>query len=170
MTSIQNDHVVEINYTLKGDNGEVIDTSEEMGPLAFIQGKNNIIPGLESEIEGKKLGDTFNVKIEPEQAYGERNESMIQSVPKSQFGENADKVKVGDKFQVQTEEHPMVVKVIEVKENEVTLDANHPMAGLTLHFDVEIISVRDATEDELTQGYLADEITEGDCDPDGGCC
>ena len=170
MTSIRNDHVVEIDYTLTGDDGNVIDSSKEMGPLAFIQGKNNIIPGLESEVSGKKTGDKFNVTVAPNDAYGEIVQELIQVVPKSQFGENADSVKVGDQFQVQTEEHPMVVKVVEISGDEVTLDANHPMAGKTLHFDVEIVSVREATEEELTRGYLADEVKEGNCEPDDDCC
>ena len=169
MTSIENNHVVEIDYTLKGDNGEVIDSSKDVGPLSFIQGKNNIIPGLESEIAGKKIGDDFNVTIQPEHAYGERNSALIQVVPKSEFGENAEKVQVGDQFQVQNENgQPMVVAVAEVKDNEVVLDANHPMAGVTLHFDVKIVSVRDATKEELNKGHL--EKDESACDPDGGCC
>ena len=170
MTNIQTDQVVEIEYTLKGDNGEVIDSSKEMGPLAFIQGKKNIIPGLESEMEGKKLGDSFNVSIDPENAYGARNESMIQSVPKDQFGENAEKVQIGDRFQVQDQdEQLMVVQVIEIKENEIVLDANHPMAGKTLHFDVEIVSVRNATEEELKRGHLTEEESSC-CDTNDSCC
>ena len=169
MTSIKNDHVVEINYTLKGDSGEVIDSSKEMGPLTFIMGKKNIIPGLESEIEGKKLGDTFNVTIKPEDAYGVRNEAMVQSVPKSQFGEDADKVEVGHQFQVQNEnDQLMLVMVIEIEGDEIVLDANHPMAGKTLHFDVEIVSVRDATPEELERGHLREESS--GCESEDNCC
>lgn len=169
MTSIKNDHAVEINYTLKDDNGEIIDSSKEIGPLALIMGKKNIIPGLELEIKGKKIGDTFNVTIQPEDAYGVRNESMVQSVPKSQFGEDANKVEVGHQFQVQDQnDQLMLVKVIKIKGDEIVLDANHPMAGKTLHFEVEILSVRDATLEELKRGHLREESS--CCDTESSCC
>ena len=132
-------------------------------------GKKNIIPGLENEIAGKSVGDSFNVTIAAEDAYGLRDEKMIQSVAKSEFGENADKVEVGHQFQIQNQNgEPMIVRVIEVKESEIVLDANHPMAGETLHFDVKIVSTREATEKELERGELVED--KGECDPDGGCC
>ena len=157
MSLVENNHVVEINYTLKNSNGDVVDSSKEEGPLAFIMGKKNIIPGLEAEILGKNVGDSFNATILPEDAYGAINESMIQSVPKSEFGENADQVQVGSQFQVQNENgEAMIVRAIEIKESEIVLDANHPMAGETLHFEVQIMSARSATEEELSLGYLSE--------------
>ena len=105
MNTVKNDSVVEIDYTLKNVNGDVIDSSEEMGPLAFIMGKKNIIPGLEAEIAGKNVGDSFNVTIKPDDAYGQRDERMIQSVPKSEFGENAEKVEIGHQFQIGSRRH-----------------------------------------------------------------
>ena len=132
-------------------------------------GKKNIIPGLELEIKGKKIGETFNVTIQPEDAYGVRNESMVQSVPKSQFGEDANKVEVGHQFQVQDQnDQLMLVKVIEIKGDEIVLDANHPMAGKILHFEVEILSVRDATSEELKRGHLREESS--CCDTESNCC
>ncbi len=169
MSVVKNDNVVEIDYTLKNENGDVVDSSDGMEPLAFIMGKKNIIPGLESEIAGKSVGDSFNVTIAPEEAYGLRDEKMIQSVSKSEFGENADKVEVGHQFQIENQSgEPMIVRVVEVKDSEIVLDANHPMAGETLHFDVKIVSTREATQEELERGELVED--EGGCDPDGNCC
>lgn len=169
MSSIKNNDVVEIDYTLKNDKGEIIDSSEGLAPLGFIMGKQNIIPGLESEIAKKMVGDSFNVSIKPEDAYGMRSENMVQTVAKSEFGENADQVEVGHQFHIQNQHgEPMIVQVIEVTDNTVVLDGNHPMAGETLHFDVKILSTREATKEELERGHLMDEA--GECDPNGGCC
>ena len=169
MTVIQNDHVVEIDYTLKNDKGDVLDSSKKMGPLSFIQGKKNIIPGLESKVNGKKLGDVFNVTISPEEAYGLRDEAMVQSVPKSEFGPDANNVKVGQQFEVQNQNgQVMLVRVTEVNESNIVIDANHPMAGKTLYFDVEIVGVRDATDEELKRGHLKEESS--CCDSESSCC
>ena len=169
MSEIKTNQVVEMDYTLKNTNGEVIDSSEGIGPLSFIMGKQNIIPGLEAEIAKKNVGDSFNVVVGPDDAYGPRNEAMIQAVPKAQFGDNADQIQIGSQFQVQDQNgQPLVVQVIELRDDEIVLDANHPMAGQTLHFDVKILSTRDATPEELERGYLEPEKSE--CDPNGGCC
>ena len=169
MSDIKNENVVEIDYTLKNDQGAILDSSEGAKPLSFIMGKKNIIPGLEAAIGGKSVGDSFQVEISPKDAYGEKIDGLIQSVPKSEFGENADKVEVGHQFQVQNHDgQPMIVQVIEVNETHVVLDGNHPMAGQTLHFDVKIISSREATPEELERGHMFE--SHGECDPDGGCC
>ena len=169
MDTIQNNNVVDIEYTLTNSDGAVIDSSKGREPLSYIQGKANIIPGLESEIEGKKLGDKFNVTIDPENAYGDRDDNLTQSVPKSNFGEDVWKVKVGDQLEVRNQNgEPMVVTVAEVKEEEIVLDANHPLAGMALTFDVEIVGIREATAEELELGYISEEKAE--CDPQGGCC
>ena len=153
MTTIANGYVVEMNYTLTDNSGEVLDTSNGKAPLAYIQGKNNIIPGLEKEMMGKKVGDTFKVTVAPEEGYGKRNEAMIQSVSKEQFGPEANNVEVGMKFQLEGPEGKMLlVTAIEVKESEVVLDGNHPLAGQTLHFDIEVMSLREATKEELEAG------------------
>ena len=169
MAEIKNNQVVEMDYTLKNTNGDIIDSSEGVGPLSFIMGKQNIIPGLEAEIAKKSVGDEFSVVISPEDAYGPRNEAMIQAVPKEQFGEDADNVQLGSHFHVQDQNgQPLVVEVIEIRENEIVLDGNHPMAGETLHFDVKILSTREATEEELERGHLGHDHS--GCDHDGGCC
>lgn len=169
MNEIKDNNVVEIDYTLKNDNGDIIDSSDGVGSLSFIMGKKNIIPGLEAEIAKKVVGDSFNVTVLPKDAYGERNDSMVQSVPRAQFGDDADKIQLGSQFQVQDQSgQPLLVQVVDLKDDEIVLDANHPMAGETLHFEVKILSTREATSEELEKGYLEPEKSE--CDPNGGCC
>lgn len=146
--------VVSIDYTLTDDQGQVIDSSKGGEPLAYIQGIGNIIPGLEAALEGKKSGDTLKVSIAPADGYGERNDSMMQAVPRHMF-ENADEIQTGMQFHTMTEDgHPMVVTVVEISPETITVDANHPLAGQTLHFDVTVVDVRDATSEELDHGHV----------------
>lgn len=150
---IAKDQVVAINYTLKNDKGETIDSSEGRGPLVYLHGHGNIIPGLESELEGKTKGTKLQVSVSPEEAYGVRNEQMVQAVPKSQF-DGIDNLSVGMQFQLDTPQGPMVVTAIEVRDEEVVLDGNHPLAGETLHFDVEVHEVRAGTDEEISHGHV----------------
>lgn len=150
---VQNDHVVSIDYTLKNDAGEVMDTSEQNGPLAYLHGHQNIIPGLEKALDEKSVGDSFTVSIEPADAYGERDERMIQTVPRSMF-QGVDEIEPGMRFQAQTEGGVTVVTIKEVNGDEITLDGNHELAGETLHFDVEIKDVRPASEEEIEHGHV----------------
>ncbi len=150
---VQNDHVVSIDYTLKNDAGEVMDNSEQTGPLAYLHGQQNIIPGLEKALDDKAVGDSFTVSIEPAEAYGERNEEMIQTVPRSMF-QGVDEIEPGMRFQAQTEGGVTVVTIKEVNGDEITLDGNHELAGETLHFDVEVKDVRPASAEELEHGHV----------------
>ncbi len=150
---VQNDHVVSIDYTLKNDAGEVMDSSEQTGPLAYLHGQQNIIPGLEKALDDKSVGDSFTVSIEPAEAYGERNEEMIQTVPSSMF-QGVDEIEPGMRFQAQTEGGVTVVTIKEVNGDEITLDGNHELAGETLHFDVEVKDVRPASAEELEHGHV----------------
>lgn len=150
---VQNDHVVSIDYTLKNDAGEVMDSSEQTGPLAYLHGHQNIIPGLEKALDDKAVGDTLSVSIEPADAYGERNEEMIQTVPRSMF-QGVDEIEPGMRFQAQTEGGVTVVTIKDVNGDEITLDGNHELAGETLHFDVEIKDVRPASEEEIEHGHV----------------
>ncbi|MCX8049973.1 MAG: peptidylprolyl isomerase [Methylohalobius sp.] len=144
--------VVSIHYTLRNDAGEVIDSSAGGAPLSYLHGVGNLIPGLERALEGKVVGDQVNVSIAPEEAYGERNEALIQIVPMWAF-EGADKIEPGMQFQAQTPQGNRILTVVEVQEDQVVVDGNHPLAGETLHFSVEITSVREATEEELAHGH-----------------
>jgi len=179
--------VASIQYTLKNDAGEILDQSSENNPLQFIHGKKNIIPGLEKELEGKKIGEKFTVRILPENAYGVTVPEMIQSVPIDQF-KNIPNLQVGMSFQVNTTNGgTVIVRAVEVTDAHVVLDGNHPLAGVPLNFEVEVVGVRPATEEELMHGHLhmgagccgggkdgghCHDQTEEDCNDEssGGCC
>lgn len=145
--------VVTMDYTLTDDSGSVIDTSKGGDKFSFIHGVGGIIPGLESELEGKKAGESFKVSIAPEDAYGEKDEALKQAVPKDRF-ENADEIQTGMQFQTVTEAGPQIVTVVAVDDENVTVDTNHPLAGMTLNFEVDILDVRDATEEEISHGHV----------------
>ena len=149
---VANDKVVSINYTLTDIDGKVLDSSKG-NPLVYLQGRNNIIPGLENALTGKAKGEKLNVSIPPEDAYGEFREDMIQEIPKTAFGEITD-IQPGMQFQMNSPNGPLVITVQEVKEENVVVDANHPLAGETLNFDVEIMDVREATKEELDHGHV----------------
>lgn len=151
--NVTKEHVVSINYTLKNDDGQVMDSSTDGNPLVYLHGVGQIIPGLEKALEGKTTGDKLNVTIPPEEAYGPKNDQMIQTVPKSEF-QDADTIEVGVQFQADTEVGPMIFTVIEVKENEFVLDGNHPLAGMTLHFEVEVSEIRAASKEEIEHGHV----------------
>ena len=145
--------VVHIHYTLTSNDGDVLDSSRDDSPLAYIHGMGNIIPGLERSLHGRGVGDRFNVTIEPEEAYGPVLEERIQAVPRNAF-EGVDDIVPGMRFQADTNEGPVLVTVVEVNGDEVILDGNHPMAGMTLNFDVEVTGIRDATHEELDHGHV----------------
>lgn len=165
---------VQIHYTLKDDAGDLIDSSVEKEPLAYIHGNNYLLPKLESELEGKNPGDKFSAVLEPADGYGERDERMVAKVPRENF-DTSMPIEVGMQFQADTPVGPQIVKVTEVNDATVTVDANHELAGVRLHFDIEVIDVRDATEDEinaLSQGCGCGGCggdCGGDCSCDGGC-
>lgn len=151
--NIAPDAVVQIHYTLKDDEGEVIDSSEGREPLTYLHGRGNLIPGLERELEGKKAGDRLNVTIAPADGYGEYNEELTQEIPRSALPDAAD-LQEGMQVHARSDQGMVTLTVIEVGEDTITLDANHPLAGKTLHFDVEIADVRDATGEELEHGHV----------------
>lgn len=146
--------VVTINYTLTNNQGEELDSSRGEGrePLAYLEGAQNIIGGLESALNEKNVGDQVKVSVEPAEGYGEINEELVQPVPLTAF-EGVDSIEPGMQFQAQTPDGPQVVRVVEVNEETVTIDANHPLAGETLHFDVEVLEAREATDEEQEHGH-----------------
>ncbi|MBL7845308.1 MAG: peptidylprolyl isomerase [Cyclobacteriaceae bacterium] len=144
--------VVSIHYTLRDDQGNVLDSSEGKDPLLYIQGIGNLIPGMEEGLEGKLKGDKLDIKVTPEKGYGTRNDSLIQKVPRTAFGDQ--EVRPGMQFQAQTSNGAQVVTVTEVGLESVTVDGNHPLAGVGLNFAVEVMDVRQATEDELSHGHV----------------
>jgi FKBP-type peptidyl-prolyl cis-trans isomerase SlyD len=145
--------VVAIHYTLRDDAGQVMDSSSGGEPLTYLHGANNLIQGLEKELEGKAAGQSFTATIPPAEAYGETDPDLIQVVEKEMF-QGVDDIEVGMQFTAQGSHGHQTITVTGVKGDKVTVDANHPMAGKTLHFDVEIVSVRDATAQELAHGHV----------------
>jgi FKBP-type peptidyl-prolyl cis-trans isomerase SlyD len=150
---IEKNKVVSIDYTLKNDDGKILDTSEGREPLNFIHGIGHLIPGLEEALEGKIKDDKLNVSIPPEKGYGLRSEEMIHTVDKSNFEKDA-QIEVGMQFQAQMEQGVQLLTVVKVEDDKVTLDGNHPLADQTLHFDVDVKEVREATAEELEHGHV----------------
>ena len=150
---IANNKVVSIHYKLTNDEGSILDSSEGQEPLAYLHGLGNIIPGLENALTGRAVGDKFTVTIAPADGYGERDNEMVQSVPKSAF-QGVDQIEPGMQFQAQSPDGMQLVTVVDVDGDEVILDGNHPMAGITLTFDVEVTEIRDATAEELDHGHV----------------
>lgn len=149
---ISQDKVVAINYVVKTSEGQLLDESKDGEPLSFIFGRGMLIKGLENALEGKQVGDSFNAEIEAKDAYGERHDGLIQTVPRNLFGD-AD-VQPGMQFRASTDHGEQSVMVVEVNDDEVTVDGNHPLAGVALNFDVEVMEVRAATESELDHGHV----------------
>lgn len=150
---IDDNKVVSLNYTVKDNDGQVIDTSEGQEPLVYLHGASNIIPGLETALKGKAPGDEFEVTVPPEEGYGEYKAEMVQVVPMSAF-EGVDKVEPGMVFNAQTQGGPLQLMVTNVDGDDVTVDPNHPLAGKVLHFNGKVEDVRDASPEELAHGHV----------------
>ena len=144
--------VVQIEYTLFAPDGKVIDSSKGKSPLAYLHGVGQIIPGLEAALDGKSPGETLTVSVPADQGYGQKNPQLIQSVPRSNFKGVAN-IQPGMQFEAGTPQGKRVVTVTRVDANEVTVDANHPLAGMDLKFDIKIVGARIATQQELDHGH-----------------
>jgi FKBP-type peptidyl-prolyl cis-trans isomerase SlyD len=147
------DRVVLIHYTLKDDNGAVIDSSAGGEPLAYIQGHGNLVAGLEKALEGEQDGSTVAVSVPPADGYGIHDAALIQRVPKRSM-QGSGEIKKGMQFQARTDDGMRLFTVTAIIGDMVTLDGNHPLADKTLHFDVQVVSVRDATTEELEHGHV----------------
>ena len=148
---VEKDKVVSIEYTLKDADGNVIDASNGR-PLAYLHGHGQIIPGLEKALEGRQVGDRITVTVPAAEGYGERIEQLVQQVPRQMF-QGVDKIEVGMRFEAQSEQGVHSVEVTQVDGDMITVDGNHPLAGKDLNFEVEIVGIRDATEEELAHGH-----------------
>ncbi|MCK5830230.1 MAG: peptidylprolyl isomerase [Methylococcales bacterium] len=144
---------VSIHYTLTNDAGDQLDNSRGDEPMVYLHGSGQIINGLEDALLGKSIGDKFNVIIDPINAYGERKDDMLQIVPIKMF-EGMDKIEEGMQFHAEASHGVNVVTVTKVDGEEVTIDGNHPLAGQELTFDVEVMDIRPATEDELSHNHV----------------
>ena len=141
--------VAAIHYILRDNDGNVLDSSEGRNPLYYIQGIGNLIPGMEEGLEGKESGEKIDIKVAPAKGYGELNPQLVQQVPLDAFG--GQEVKPGMRFSTNRGE---TVTVTEVGTESVTVDGNHPLAGVELNFEVEVVEVRNATADELQHGHV----------------
>jgi FKBP-type peptidyl-prolyl cis-trans isomerase SlyD len=150
---VEKNRVVKFNYTLRDDQGTVIDSSGGRGPLSYLHGKGNIIPGLEQALSGKAAGDKLEVTVAPEQGYGARDERLVQIVAKAKFGEVAG-LAPGMQVRASGPQGPRIVTVVSVDRDFVTVDGNHPLAGRTLHFSLEVAEVRKATHEEISHGHV----------------
>jgi FKBP-type peptidyl-prolyl cis-trans isomerase SlyD len=149
-----------MDYALKDDDGTLLDQSQPGQPLTYLHGHKNIIPGLEASLAGKAVGEAVEVRVAPEDGYGEPNPSLEQVVPRDRF-QGVESLAEGMQFQASTEQGPVSVRVVKVDDDDVTVDGNHPLAGKHLNFNVTVLEVRAATEEEIARGH----IQEG-----GGCC
>lgn len=145
--------VVKMHYTLTNPEGEVIDSSKGKDPLAYLHGHGNIIGGLEKQLEGKASGDKLVAEVPAAEGYGERNEALIVEAERSQFPEGVD-LQPGMRFQAQTPNGPRIAQITEINGDKVTVDTNHPLAGVDLKFDVEVVDVREASEEEIDHGHV----------------
>ncbi len=168
---IEKNVVVSLAYQVKTEEGVVVDQSTVDAPLDYLHGHNNLIVGLEKALEGKVEGDKFSITVTPEEAYGEHMDEMVQRVPANVF-QGVDQIEVGMRFLADTDQGPIPVEVTEVDGDEVVVDGNHMLAGQTLDFDVEVVALRAATEEEAAHGHIHQEGGCGghDHDHEGGCC
>jgi len=150
---IEKDRVALIHYTLTDDSGQVIDSSAGGEPLAYIHGNGNLVPGLESALEGKTSGEKLTVTVAPADGYGTRDEQLVQRVPKRSLG-GAGEIKKGMQFQAQVGGGIRVFTVTAVVGDMITLDGNHALADQNLNFQVEIVEVREASQEELDHGHV----------------
>lgn len=152
--NIENDKVVLFHYSLKGDQGELIEESHGGEPTAYLHGKNNILPGLEAELVGKGVGDKIEVTLSPAQAYGEHNPQAVQRVPIKNLVGKGGKVRPGQILTVETDQGPRQVRVVKTGKFNADVDTNHPLAGKVLTFAIDIVSVREAGAEELENGHV----------------
>jgi len=145
--------VVTIEYTLTSPDGEVLDTSKGGDPLSYLHGVGMLIPGLEKNLEGRGAGEAFDVKVAPHEGYGLRDERLVHKVTKQQLPAGLE-VEIGLELSARGPEGELVMTVVAVEGEQVTLDGNHPLAGIELHFTGEVKGVREATKDELSHGHV----------------
>lgn len=146
--------VVTIHYTLTDESGEIIDSSQGAEPLTYLHGAGNLIPGLERELVGKTAGASLKATIAPEDGYGEFDPQMVETVPREAF-EGVDTIEAGMAFEAQgSDGQARRIVVKEVSDDGIIIDGNHPLAGVELNFDVQIVDVREASEEEIAHGHV----------------
>ena len=150
---IDNNHVVTLNYTLTDNDGEIIDQALDSS-FAYLHGANNIITGLEKELNDCEVGQKLNVKVPPAEGYGDRNEGLVEEVPREMFPDGQE-IKPGMMFQAQGPSgETITVTVLDANDTVVKIDANHALAGIELNFDVEVMDIREAEAVEIEHGHV----------------
>lgn len=150
-TVVSNDQVVSLAYELRLENGEVFDKSEEQAPLEFVQGRGQIIPGLENALYGMEIGEEKEVVVSPEEGYGEYDEDELDVVPRQAFPDHLELSKgMGLRLRDKNTGEVYVAYVSDLDEEKAVLDYNHPLAGETLHFQIRVVDLREATDEELS--------------------
>jgi FKBP-type peptidyl-prolyl cis-trans isomerase SlyD len=153
---ISADKVVSFHYSLNDANGTLLETSHDSDPTLYLHGHSNILAGLEGALDAKSMGDKVSVTLAPEHAYGERKEGAVQRVPIKHLHNHAalkNKLKPGSRVVVNTQHGPWDAVVLKVGKFNVDIDSNHPLAGKTLSFEIEVVDIRDATAEELSHGH-----------------
>lgn len=152
--TIADGSVVTMHYSLTLDSGQVVDSSEGKDPLGYLHGAGNIVPGLESAMAGHSVGDSFEVEVSPEEGYGPRHEEAVQTAPRGAFPAEAE-LQAGLQFQARgPEDQPLMGTILDVSDEKVKVDFNHPLAGETLHFKVDVVDIRAATAEEQEHGHV----------------
>ena len=165
--AISENSVVTLDFSVSNANGELLDSTEDKQPLEYLHGTGYLVTGLEAELDNKAVGEDFDITLAPEQAYGERDEALVQSVPGELF--DGMEVSEGDTFVAETDDGHRPVTIVEVAEEYVKVDGNHPLAGMTLTFKGVVRAIRPATEEEIAHGHVHGEH-DHDHDEAGGCC
>lgn len=150
---VERGRVVRLHYTIRDESGATLESSRGGTPLLYLHGSGQLLTALESRIDGFSAGDVATVTVAPSEAYGERDPRGLIRAPRSTFPDDLD-LEPGIEVQAETPEGPLSFLVVEIDGDDVVLDANHPMAGKTLTFDVEVLEVRAATEDEMAHGHV----------------
>lgn len=150
---VAKDRVVRFHYTLSDADGQRMESSVGGEPLAMLWGHGGLIPGVEQALDGRQAGDTFEITVPPEEGYGHRREDLVQRLPKKYF-KQPEKLRPGVVTQVQTAQGPRAVTVRKVGMSVIDVDGNHPLAGQTLNFAIEVVDVREATPEEIDHGHV----------------
>ncbi len=169
---VAKDLVVSLAYQVRTEDGVLVDESPVSAPLDYLHGRGALISGLEKALEGREAGERFDVGVEAEDAYGQYDDNLVQRAPKDVFV-GVDDIQVGMRFLADTDQGPIPVEITAIEDDEVVVDANHMLAGQNLKFNVEIVAIREATEEELVHGHVHGQDGCGSHDHDDhdhGCC
>lgn len=150
---IANNQVISLHYTLTNEEGQVLDTSQGLEPLRYLHGHKNIISGLEKGLEGAQVGEDLQLEISPEEGYGLYYPHLVQEIPLENL-QHLGELKIGNLLEVETEAGPQIVTLLELSDTTATLDANHPLAGEKLFFQLNVVDIREASSEEINQGLV----------------